>query len=148
VLAAALLGAILGFAPFNKPVARIFLGDVGSLPMGLLLGWLLLQVAEKGHLAAALILPLYYLADASITLARRVAAGEEFWRAHRKHFYQRAIDRGLGVLQVVGRVFGVNLALAALALSTVAAPTLGWLALAAASALVTWLLASLARGRR
>jgi UDP-N-acetylmuramyl pentapeptide phosphotransferase/UDP-N-acetylglucosamine-1-phosphate transferase len=148
VLAAALLGAILGFAPFNKPVARIFLGDVGSLPMGLLLGWLLLQLAEKGHLTAAFILPLYYLADASITLARRVAAGEEFWRAHRAHFYQRAIDRGFGVLQIVGRVFGVNLALAALALSTVAAPRLGWLALAAASALVTWLLANLARGRR
>jgi UDP-N-acetylmuramyl pentapeptide phosphotransferase/UDP-N-acetylglucosamine-1-phosphate transferase len=148
VLAAALLGAILGFAPFNKPVARIFLGDVGSLPMGLLLGWLLLQLAEKGHLAAALILPLYYLADSSITLARRVAAGEEFWRAHRKHFYQRAIDRGLGVLQVVGRVFGANLALAALALSTVALPKLGWMALAAAGGIVTWLLASLARGRR
>jgi len=148
VLAAALLGAILGFAPFNKPVARIFLGDVGSLPMGLLLGWLLLQLAQRGHLAAALILPLYYLADASITLARRVAAGEEFWRAHRTHFYQRAIDGGLGVLQVVGRVFGANLALAALALSTVAAPRLGWLALAAAGAIVTWLLASLARGKR
>ena len=148
VLAAALLGAIIGFAPFNKPVARIFLGDVGSLPMGLLLGWLLLQLAERGHLAAALILPLYYLADASITLARRVAAGEEFWRAHRTHFYQRAIAGGLGVLQVVGRVFGANLALAALALSTVAAPRLGWLALAAAGAIVTWLLASLARGKR
>jgi len=148
VLAAALLGAILGFAPFNKPVARIFLGDVGSLPMGLLLGWLLLQIAERGHLAAALILPLYYLADASITLVRRIAAGEEFWRAHRRHFYQRAIDRGLGVLQVVGWVFGTNLALAALALSTVAAPRLGWPALAAAGAIVTLLLASLARGKR
>ena len=47
LLAAALLGAILGFAPFNKPVARLFLGDVGSLPIGLLLGWLLLQLAGK-----------------------------------------------------------------------------------------------------
>src|SRR5262249_54797462 len=41
-LAAALFGAIIGFAPFNKPVARLFLGDVGSLPIGLLMAWLLL----------------------------------------------------------------------------------------------------------
>ena len=74
VVAAALLGAIVGFAPFNKPVARLFLGDVGSLPMGLLLGWLLLQLAGEGHVAAAVILPLYYLLDATITLARRLQA--------------------------------------------------------------------------
>ena len=69
LVALALLGAILGFAPFNRPVARLFLGDVGSLPVGLVLGWLLLLLAVSGHLAAALLLPLYYLADATITLA-------------------------------------------------------------------------------
>src|SRR5262249_3425597 len=68
LVALSLLGAVLGFAPFNKPVARLFLGDVGSLPIGLLLGWLLLILATGGHLAAALLLPLYYLVDASITL--------------------------------------------------------------------------------
>src|SRR4051794_2172892 len=61
LVALALLGAILGFAPFNKPVAKLFLGDVGSLSIGLLLAWLLLHVAASGQLAAALILPLYYL---------------------------------------------------------------------------------------
>src|SRR6185312_7723643 len=45
VAAAALFGAMLGFAPFNRPVAKIFLGDVGSLPIGLLVGWCLLQLA-------------------------------------------------------------------------------------------------------
>jgi UDP-N-acetylmuramyl pentapeptide phosphotransferase/UDP-N-acetylglucosamine-1-phosphate transferase len=148
LFAAALLGAILGFAPFNKPVARLFLGDVGSLPMGLLLGWLLLQLAGKGHLAAALILPLYYLADASITLVRRVARGEAFWHAHRTHFYQHAIHRGFTVPQVIARVFCANLALAALALATFAAPRLSWLPLAAAAGIVAWLLATFARGRR
>src|SRR5262245_10865401 len=52
LVAIALLGAILGFAPFNKPIARLFLGDVGSLPVGLALAWLLLHVAARGHLAA------------------------------------------------------------------------------------------------
>ena len=111
IVAAALLGAILGFAPFNKPVAKLFLGDVGSLPIGLLLGWLLLELAGRGHLAAAIILPLYYLADTTITLVRRIAAGEPFWQAHRTHFYQRATDNGFTVAEIVGRVFVVNLAL-------------------------------------
>ena len=150
LVAAALLGATLGFAPFNKPVARLFLGDVGSLPIGLLLGWLLLQLAGNGHLAAALILPLYYLADATITLARRVAKGEPFWQAHRTHFYQRATDNGFTVPQIVARVFLVNLGLVALALVTVAADSavVSLLALAASAALVAWLLATFARARR
>ncbi len=92
ILAFALLGATLGFAPFNKPVAKLFLGDVGSLPIGLLLGWLLLRLAGAGEIVAALLLPLYYVADASFTLVRRIAAGEPFWQAHRSHFYQRAGD--------------------------------------------------------
>ena len=53
IIAAALCGAMLGFAPFNRPVAKIFLGDVGSLPIGLLLGWCLLQLAWHQQLAAA-----------------------------------------------------------------------------------------------
>ncbi len=65
ICALALLGALIGFAPFNRPVARLFLGDVGSLPLGLVVGWLLALLANKGHLAAALLLPLYYLMDAT-----------------------------------------------------------------------------------
>ena len=72
IVAAALFGAMLGFAPFNRPVAKIFLGDVGSLPIGLLVGWCLLQLAWHQQLAAALLLPLYYLADATVTLLRRI----------------------------------------------------------------------------
>jgi UDP-N-acetylmuramyl pentapeptide phosphotransferase/UDP-N-acetylglucosamine-1-phosphate transferase len=149
LLAAALLGGALGFAPFNKPVARLFLGDVGSLPLGLLLGWLLLQLAGRGHLAAALILPLYYLADATITLARRIARREPVWQAHRTHFYQRATDNGLAVSQIVTRVFLANLALAALALISVAARgvVVPLMMLAAAVAIVAWLLVDFAHAK-
>jgi UDP-N-acetylmuramyl pentapeptide phosphotransferase/UDP-N-acetylglucosamine-1-phosphate transferase len=150
LLAAALLGGVLGFAPFNKPVARLFLGDVGSLPLGLLLGWLLLQLAGRGHLAAAIILTLYYLADATITLARRIARREPIWQAHRTHFYQRATDNGLTVSQIVSRVFLVNLVLAGLALVSVEAPgiVVPVMALAAAGAIVAWLLADFAGAKR
>lgn len=119
VIALALFGAVLGFAPFNRPVARLFLGDVGSLPLGLLLGYLLALVAGAGHVAAALLLPLYYLADATLTLLRRLRAGEKIWQAHRSHFYQRATDNGFSVTQVVARVFALNLALVALAVFSV-----------------------------
>jgi len=119
ILAAALFGAMIGFAPFNRPVARIFLGDVGSLPIGLLLGWCLLQLAWQQQLAAALLLPLYYLADATLTLLRRLIRREPFWAAHRSHFYQRATDNGFTVLRVVSEVFALNLVLAALAIASI-----------------------------
>jgi UDP-N-acetylmuramyl pentapeptide phosphotransferase/UDP-N-acetylglucosamine-1-phosphate transferase len=106
IVAAALCGAVVGFAPFNRPVARVFLGDVGSLPIGLLLGWCLLQ-------------PLYYLSDATVTLLRRLARREPFWAAHRSHFYQRATDNGFTVWRVVGQVFALNVGLAVLAIGSV-----------------------------
>ncbi len=121
IVALALLGGTLGFAPFNRPVARLFLGDVGSLPLGLVLGWLLVLLAGRGHLAAALLLPLYYIADAGLTLLRRMKNGERFWEAHRTHFYQRATERGFTVPQVVGSVFMLNVVLCALAAVTLLA---------------------------
>jgi UDP-N-acetylmuramyl pentapeptide phosphotransferase/UDP-N-acetylglucosamine-1-phosphate transferase len=111
--------AMLGFAPFNRPVARVFLGDVGSLPIGLLLGWCLLDLAWHQHVAAALLLPLYYLADATLTLLQRMARREPFWAAHRTHFYQRATDNSYTVSAVVTEVFALNILLAALALASV-----------------------------
>jgi UDP-N-acetylmuramyl pentapeptide phosphotransferase/UDP-N-acetylglucosamine-1-phosphate transferase len=118
-VAIALCGAMIGFAPFNRPMARLFLGDVGSLPIGLLVGWLLVLLAGRGHLAAALLLPLYYLADSTITLLRRLFSGEQVLQAHRSHYYQRAMDKGVGVYKIVGRVFALNIVLCALAAATI-----------------------------
>jgi UDP-N-acetylmuramyl pentapeptide phosphotransferase/UDP-N-acetylglucosamine-1-phosphate transferase len=149
VVALALCGALIGFAPFNRPVARLFLGDVGSLPIGLLLGWLLVLLAANGHLAAALLLPLYYLADATITLLRRLASGEPVMQAHRRHFYQSAIDGGFSVDQVVGRVFLLNVGLIACAASTLLVPSHLFHAaiLATGCLFVALLLRSFARAR-
>jgi UDP-N-acetylmuramyl pentapeptide phosphotransferase/UDP-N-acetylglucosamine-1-phosphate transferase len=149
VLSLALGGAMLGFAYFNRPVARIFLGDVGSLPIGLIIGALLLLVAGSGNLTAAVIMPLYYLADATITLLRRLMRGEPIAQAHRTHFYQRATDNGFTVLGVVTRVFAVNIGLGALAVATVIEPgrTSDVVAFLAAVTLVTWLLIAFEWGR-
>jgi UDP-N-acetylmuramyl pentapeptide phosphotransferase/UDP-N-acetylglucosamine-1-phosphate transferase len=118
IVVAGLAGACLGFAPYNKPVARVFLGDVGSLPIGLLLAWCLIELAAQSW-AAALLLPLYYLMDATLTLLRRLLKREAVWQAHRSHFYQRATTNGFTVMQVVGRIFVLNLALAALAIGAI-----------------------------
>jgi UDP-N-acetylmuramyl pentapeptide phosphotransferase/UDP-N-acetylglucosamine-1-phosphate transferase len=121
IVAGALCGAMIGFVPFNRPVAKIFLGDVGSLPIGLLFGWCLLQLAWHQQLIAALLLSSYYLADATITLVCRIARREPFWIAHRNHFYQRATDNGFTVSRVVGDVLTLNIILAALAIVSVRA---------------------------
>ncbi len=96
LLALALLGATLGFAIFNKHPAQIFLGDAGSLPIGLCLAFMLIFVAHS-NLAAALLLSLYTLADPTLTLFRRMARKEPILSAHRTHFYQRGVAAGLSV---------------------------------------------------
>lgn len=119
---AVLLAAALGFLVWNWHPAKLFLGDSGSVPLGFLLGWLLLNLAGHGHLAAALILPLYYLTDATITLIRRLSRGEKVWQAHRQHFYQQALAGGHGHDKVVLVILLGNLVLIALALDSLLMP--------------------------
>ncbi len=134
----ALAAAALGFLPWNWQRAKLFLGDVGSVPLGYLAGWLLLSLAAAGAWKAALILPLYYLADATITLLRRLKRGEKVWRAHREHYYQRAVQGGMSHASVVKAVLAGNLALAGLALG--AETGLGTLALVMAGTVAAILL--------
>ena len=149
LLALLLTGALIGFAPANRHVARLFLGDVGSLPLGGLVGWLLIVLAGAGHIYAALILPMYYLADSGITLVQRWRRGEKVWQAHRSHYYQRALDAGFSAPEVTAAVLRLNIMLAALALTTVVIKKMvvGWAALAIAVMLTAWLLQMLERGK-
>jgi UDP-N-acetylmuramyl pentapeptide phosphotransferase/UDP-N-acetylglucosamine-1-phosphate transferase len=119
LLATAFLGALAGFVFFNVPRARLFLGDVGSLSIGLIGGALLLDLAQHGAMAAAIILPLYHFTDATSTLLGRLKRREKVWEAHRQHAYQRAVDGGWPHAQVSGIVMALNLALAGLAMLTV-----------------------------
>jgi UDP-N-acetylmuramyl pentapeptide phosphotransferase/UDP-N-acetylglucosamine-1-phosphate transferase len=148
LLALALLGAVLGFAVFNKHPAKVFLGDAGSLPIGFSLAFMLIFVA-KAHLAAALLLSLYTLADATLTLFRRIIDGEPILSAHRTHFYQRAVEQGLRVPQVTARVFVLGLLLAGLAVATVLARSflVDFLCLGLGALATGGALSALARGR-
>lgn len=145
LLSAAVLGASLGFLVWNWAPAKIFLGDVGSVPLGYLTGFLLIGLAGAGRWKIAMILPLYFIADATITLGRRLAGGERVWEAHRQHFYQKAVIRGLDHATVVRRVLAANLLLVACGW----AAENGWapLAFPAATAITAALLTNLAYGR-
>lgn len=145
VLAAGVLGAAVGFLYWNRAPARIFLGDVGSVPLGYLLGFLLIDLAARGYWKIALILPLYFLADATITLVRRLLRGERVWQAHRHHYYQRAVRRGLGHAAVVERVIAADLIL--IGCGWAAENGWGAVSLGGAIAVVAALLLALARGR-
>jgi UDP-N-acetylmuramyl pentapeptide phosphotransferase/UDP-N-acetylglucosamine-1-phosphate transferase len=145
VLALTLAAAGLAFLRWNWHPARIFLGDVGSVTLGYLLGWLLLGLAVRGWWAPALILPLYYFADATFTLARRVLRGERFWEAHRQHFYQRALAPDGDHAAVARLVLAGDAALVLAALVAVPYPVLG---LAAAMLIVIALLVALERRAR
>jgi UDP-N-acetylmuramyl pentapeptide phosphotransferase/UDP-N-acetylglucosamine-1-phosphate transferase len=119
LFAAILCGALIGFAPLNRPVARLFLGDVGSLPIGLIGAYLLYHVAGSAGLTPALILPLYHVTDATLTLFRRFLRRERVWEAHRSHAYQVATTHGFSVMAVSGHVFGLNIILCALAFAAI-----------------------------
>ena len=148
LLALALLGAMLGFAVFNKHPASIFLGDAGSLPIGLCLAFMLIYVAEA-NLAAAILLPLYMIADTSITLMRRVINKEPFLSAHRSHYYQRAVTGGRSGPQVTARIFLLGLTLAPLAVGVTLAHStaLDLVALALGTSATAATLYWLTRGR-
>lgn len=114
-LPAILVGAALGFLWFNWHPARIFLGDVGSVPLGFLVGGLLVSLAVQGDPIAAVILPAYYILDTAVTLLDRLRGGASIWQAHSSHAYQRAVRRGLSHDRVALAVGGLTLTLAVLA---------------------------------
>jgi UDP-N-acetylmuramyl pentapeptide phosphotransferase/UDP-N-acetylglucosamine-1-phosphate transferase len=88
-VAFALAGAALGFLPWNFPSASIFMGDVGAYVFGFFFSALALRAGAQQMLVPAALPLLPFLADATVTLLRRMAKGEAFFRAHRSHYYQR-----------------------------------------------------------
>lgn len=94
--AIAAVGACLGFLLFNRPPARIFMGDVGSGALGLLLAafaGLLVQRAPM-LLWPCAILSSAFLMDAGLTLLQRMLAGRRWYTAHREHLYQWMVRAG------------------------------------------------------
>ncbi len=109
-VAVSLAAACLGFLSWNWPRAKIFMGDVGSGFLGLLLGVLILMSAQQAAvlLYCGLILFGVFVVDATYTLAIRFASGQKWYDAHCSHCYQRAAKR-YGHLPVLIACWAINL---------------------------------------
>jgi UDP-N-acetylmuramyl pentapeptide phosphotransferase/UDP-N-acetylglucosamine-1-phosphate transferase len=119
-----LAAAGAGFLISNWHPAKVFLGDAGSIPLGFLAGALLIVLALVGHPVAALVLPAYYIVDATVTLLLRMLRNENLGVAHRSHAYQRAVQAGLTHDMVCLGIAVVNVVLLLLALLSPIAPAL------------------------
>jgi len=97
-LCAGLSAAAAAFLLHNLHPARIFLGDVGAIPLGFLAGALGLLGWRDD------LWPLWFpvlvfgpfIGDATLTLVKRALRGQRVWQAHREHYYQRMVLMGLG----------------------------------------------------
>jgi UDP-N-acetylmuramyl pentapeptide phosphotransferase/UDP-N-acetylglucosamine-1-phosphate transferase len=98
-----LSAAAAGFLTRNWPPARIFLGDVGSIPVGYLVSVLVLRASVRGGLDAGASCLAFapFILDATVTLARRALAGERVWTPHRSHHYQRLVLSGFSHARVL-----------------------------------------------
>jgi len=93
VIGAVTAGSTIAFLPWNAPVARLFLGDVGSYLLGALVGIGIIIGAHQTSSVVVLLAPLsIYVADTGTALARRTLRGEPLMTAHRQHVYQRLVS--------------------------------------------------------
>jgi UDP-N-acetylmuramyl pentapeptide phosphotransferase/UDP-N-acetylglucosamine-1-phosphate transferase len=110
-------GAAAGFLACNFPPAKIFMGDVGSIPLGFLFGALSLLGCRNQlfDVWAPLLLFSPFVVDATVTLARRGLSGARIWEAHRTHYYQRVVLLGWGHRRTVLVEYGLMVLCAGLA---------------------------------
>lgn len=144
-LAALISGALLGFCFFNRHPAKVFLGDSGSLPLGMLSCYVFLLFAQETSIWLALTLPLYYVLDAGSTIILRLCNGENILKAHSSHAYQKAKRAGGSVWMIIGYVALLNIVLGVFVLIGLFVPDLWpdlWieLTICLAGMLMTWLL--------
>jgi UDP-N-acetylmuramyl pentapeptide phosphotransferase/UDP-N-acetylglucosamine-1-phosphate transferase len=113
--------ACAGFLPFNFPRARIFMGDVGSGALGLVVALAVLQQAQSPRVAmlSGLVLCSAFVTDATCTLLSRMLRGRRWYSAHREHLYQWLVRSGFSHARVVALYMGWNLLMAL--------PVVGWM---------------------
>jgi UDP-GlcNAc:undecaprenyl-phosphate GlcNAc-1-phosphate transferase len=141
-----LAAATLPFLAYNAPPARVFLGDAGSVPLGFLAAAVGLAGWQQGSWPAwfPLLVFLPFVADASLTLALRLARGARVWEAHREHFYQRLVQSGWGHRRTLALYAVLMVGAAATAVTTLAwAPAAGLAALGVWAAILALVFAAI-----
>lgn len=113
LLALAVAAACAGFLPLNFPTARIFMGDVASVPLGFIFGSMAVYGLQSGAISLSLsvLIMSVFLVDATLTLVARVFAGERWYTAHNQHVYQQLITKGWSHSRVLLLYQSMNLVL-------------------------------------
>ena len=113
--------ACVGFLPLNFPQARVFMGDVASVPLGFIFASMAIYGLHTGVISPALsvLIMSVFIVDATLTLLARVFAGERWYTAHNQHVYQRLIAEGWShsCVLVIYQVINVILVLPAIVLA-------------------------------
>lgn len=129
VVSACIVAASLAFLRFNFHPARIFMGDVGSIPLGFLAAALGIVGTQRGlwpwWFVAVVFAP--FVVDASLTLLSRALQGERIWRAHRSHYYQRLVLMGWGHRRTALAEYALMIVTGAVALLALTLPPAGQL---------------------
>ncbi|MGD9020927.1 MAG: glycosyltransferase family 4 protein [Lysobacterales bacterium] len=96
LLALVVAAACAGFLPLNFPSARVFMGDVASVPLGFIFAALSLYGVGQGAFTwpVAVLVMAVFIVDATLTLLARVIRREQWYTAHAQHVYQRLIGHG------------------------------------------------------
>jgi UDP-GlcNAc:undecaprenyl-phosphate GlcNAc-1-phosphate transferase len=106
------LGACLGFLWWNRPPARVFMGDTGSQFLGLTLSALSLLENRKGTAALTLLLPIVALgvplADSALAFVRRTLRGRPVFHGDAGHIHHRLLDAGLSTRATLGVLWGLS----------------------------------------
>ena len=144
LLSVALMGGLAGFLFHNLPPARIFLGDSGSMVIGLILSLLALRVSMRNPstanapvLALLLFVPLL---DMGLAVLRRILKGQSIFSGDRGHLHHQLLDRGLSVWKTLTLLSGFCLLATAAACSAIASgrELLAWVGVIACTALLVY----------
>ena len=122
-----LFSVYLAFYKFNKSPAKIFLGDVGSIPSGYLIGFMMIScLVTNGVLLPIIIVNMYYILDSTSTLLIRIVKKENILKAHSDHFYQKMLRKGYQHSFVIKWIFGLNSILLILSLLSIKLPIISF----------------------
>ena len=124
IVLGALVGACLGFLPYNLHPARMFMGDTGATFLGFILATMSVQGLFKYYAVISFVVPFLILGlpifDTAFAFTRRLAHGQSPMRADRGHIHHRLIDMGLSQKQAVATLYVISaiLGLSAVVLTT------------------------------
>ena len=112
-----LLTISFAFYSFNKPPSKIFLGDVGSVPLGFIAGFILIyNMIMYNLILPFLVIMLYYLQDSIVTIILRFLKKENVFQAHSSHFYQKILRKGYSHDYVLKKIIHLHAILLILAI--------------------------------